>query len=72
MIYISKKLVSFNVPVSLPALYVKERKDSLLFVAVYLNYLIFIGYNEELNKLKGEMTPEFEMTDLGLELLFWA
>jgi Reverse transcriptase (RNA-dependent DNA polymerase) len=49
------------------ALYVKKEKCNLLFVALYVDDLIFMGNNEEMIKdFKEAMTREFEMTDLGL------
>ena len=48
------------------ALYVKVRKNDILFVALYVDDLIFSGNNlDMIEKFKLEMTKEFEMTDLG-------
>ena len=53
------------------ALYVKKKKGNLLFVALYVDDLIFMGNNEEMIKdFKEAMTREFEMTDLGLMKYF--
>ncbi|KAE8732520.1 Detected protein of unknown function [Hibiscus syriacus] len=53
------------------ALYVKKEKGNLLFVALYVDDLIFMGNNEEMIKdFKEAMTREFEMTDLGLMKYF--
>ena len=49
------------------ALYLKVQKDDILFVALYVDDLIFTGNNRDMiEKFKLEMTKEFEMTDLGL------
>ncbi|KAE8735514.1 hypothetical protein F3Y22_tig00000340pilonHSYRG00533 [Hibiscus syriacus] len=53
------------------ALYVKKEKGNLLFVALYVDDLIFMGNNEEMIKdFKEAMTREFEMTNLGLMKYF--
>jgi Reverse transcriptase (RNA-dependent DNA polymerase) len=50
---------------------VKKEKGNLLFVALYVDDLIFMGNNEEMIKdFKEVMTQEFEMTDLGLMKYF--
>ena len=49
------------------ALYTKVQNDDLLFVALYVDDLIFTENNRDMiKKFKSEMTREFEMTDLGL------
>ncbi|KAJ3686893.1 hypothetical protein LUZ61_016057 [Rhynchospora tenuis] len=53
------------------ALYVKEKEGNLLYVALYVDDLIFMGNNEKMTKeFKEVMTREFEMTDLGLMKYF--
>jgi hypothetical protein len=53
------------------ALYVKKEEGNLLFVALYVDDLIFMGNDEKMIKeLKEVMTREFEMTDLGLMRYF--
>ncbi|KAE8655248.1 hypothetical protein F3Y22_tig00117034pilonHSYRG01564 [Hibiscus syriacus] len=53
------------------AMYVKKEKCNLLFVALYVDDLIFMGNNEEMIKdFKEAMTRELEMTDLGLMKYF--
>ncbi|KAJ1691007.1 hypothetical protein LUZ63_015162 [Rhynchospora breviuscula] len=53
------------------ALYVKENKGNLLYVALYVDDLIFMGNDEKMIKeFKEVMTREFEMTDLGLMKYF--
>jgi Reverse transcriptase (RNA-dependent DNA polymerase) len=53
------------------ALYVKKEKGKLLFVALYVDDLVFMGDNEKMIKyFKETMTQEFEMTDLGLMKYF--
>jgi len=43
----------------------------MIFVALYVNDLIFMGNNDEMiEELKGIMTREFEMTNLGLMKFF--
>jgi Reverse transcriptase (RNA-dependent DNA polymerase) len=43
----------------------------VLFVALYVDDLIFIGNNDEMiEEFKGTMTWELEMTDLGLMKFF--
>lgn len=49
----------------------EKEKNNLLFVALYVDDLIFMGNNEEMIKdFKSAMTREFEMTDLGLKKYF--
>lgn len=51
--------------------YMCKKKCSLLFVALYVDDLIFIGNNKEMIKdFKKSMTREFEMTGLGLMKYF--
>ncbi|KAJ3689816.1 hypothetical protein LUZ61_018980 [Rhynchospora tenuis] len=53
------------------ALYVKEKEGNLLYIALYVDDLIFMGNNEKMIKeFKEVMTREFEMTDLGLMKYF--
>ena len=53
------------------ALYVKKNGGNVLFVALYVDDLIFMGNNDEMiEEFKGTMTREFEMTDLGLMKFF--
>ena len=53
------------------ALYVKKEEGNSLFVALYVDDLIFMGNDEKMIKeLKEVMTREFEMTDLGLMRYF--
>ena len=53
------------------AIYVKSKKEEILIVALYVDDLIFLGNNQRLiEKFKGEMKEEFEMTDLGLMKYF--
>ena len=49
----------------------EEKKCNLIFVALYVDNLIFMGNNVEMIKdFKEAMTREFEMTDLGLMKYF--
>ncbi|KAL9271968.1 Retrovirus-related Pol polyprotein from transposon RE1-like protein [Drosera capensis] len=49
------------------ALYVKKKEEDLLFVALYVDDLIFMGNNGDMIEgFKAAMTQEFEMTDLGV------
>jgi Reverse transcriptase (RNA-dependent DNA polymerase) len=53
------------------ALYLKVQKDDILFVALYVDDLIFTGNNRDMiEKFKLEIIKEFEMTDLGLMSYF--
>ncbi|KAJ3693375.1 hypothetical protein LUZ60_008855 [Juncus effusus] len=53
------------------ALYVKKKGNDLLFVALYVDDLIFMGNNDKmLKEFKEAMMREFEMTDLGLMKYF--
>ena len=53
------------------ALYVRKKDNDVLFVALYVDDLIFMGSNEKMVKeFKEAMTREFEMTDLGLMKYF--
>ncbi|KAG8472851.1 hypothetical protein CXB51_034771 [Gossypium anomalum] len=53
------------------ALYVKKNGGNMLFVAHYVDDLIFMGNNGEMiQDFKSKMTQEFEMTDLGLMKFF--
>jgi Reverse transcriptase (RNA-dependent DNA polymerase) len=53
------------------ALYVKKKEGNLLYVALYVDDLIFMGNNEKMIKeFKEVTTQEFEMTDLGLMKYF--
>ncbi|XP_071729312.1 uncharacterized mitochondrial protein AtMg00810-like [Rutidosis leptorrhynchoides] len=48
------------------ALYVKKNKKKVLFIAVYVDDIIFTGNDEKIiQEFKEAMTKEFEMTDLG-------
>jgi Reverse transcriptase (RNA-dependent DNA polymerase) len=52
-------------------IYVKEHKDELMIVALYVNDMIFMGNNQRLiDEFKREMKLEFEMMRyfLGLEI----
>ena len=50
------------------ALYMKVRKDDILFVALYVDDLIFSENNlDMIEKFNVEMTKEFEMTDLDIK-----
>ena len=43
----------------------------MIFVALYVGDLIFLGNNDEMiEEFKGTMTREFEMTDLSLLKFF--
>ncbi|GKD08702.1 retrovirus-related pol polyprotein from transposon TNT 1-94, partial [Tanacetum coccineum] len=49
------------------ALYVKKDGNKLLFIALYVDDIIFMGNDEKMvMEFKEAMTKEFEMTDLGL------
>jgi len=53
------------------ALYTKKSGGSVMFVALYIDDLIFMGSSDKMiEKFKGTMIREFEMTDLGLMRLF--
>ncbi|KAJ4788299.1 polyprotein [Rhynchospora pubera] len=53
------------------ALYVKVCHDDIMFVALYVDDMIFMGNNDDMiEKFKMEMSKEFEMTDLGLMSYF--
>jgi len=53
------------------ALYTKESGGNVIFDALYIDDLIFMGNNDEmLEEFKSTMTQEFEMTDLGLMKFF--
>ncbi|GJU58201.1 retrovirus-related pol polyprotein from transposon TNT 1-94 [Tanacetum coccineum] len=53
------------------ALYVKQDGNKLLFVALYVDHIIFMGNDEKMvMEFKEAMTKEFEMTDLGLMKYF--
>ncbi|KAJ3701279.1 hypothetical protein LUZ61_004984 [Rhynchospora tenuis] len=53
------------------ALCVKVCDDDIMFVALYVDDMIFMGNNNEMiEKFKLEMSKEFEMTDLGLMSYF--
>jgi Reverse transcriptase (RNA-dependent DNA polymerase) len=53
------------------ALYAKKNGGNVLFFALYVDDLIFMGNNDEMiEEFKGIMTREFEMTDLGLKKFF--
>jgi Reverse transcriptase (RNA-dependent DNA polymerase) len=53
------------------ALYLKVQKNDILFMALYVDDLIFMGNNRDMiEKFKLEMTKECEMTDLGLMSYF--
>jgi len=50
-----------------PIVYIKENKDMLLIVILYVDDLIFMGSKDAIvENFKEEMKNEFEMTDLGL------
>jgi len=49
------------------ALYIKKSKGDVMFLALYVDYLIFMGNNVEMiQEFKDIMTKEFEMTNVGL------
>jgi Reverse transcriptase (RNA-dependent DNA polymerase) len=53
------------------ALYAKKNGGNVLFIALYVDDLIFMGNNDEMiEEFKGTMTRKFEMTDLGLMEFF--
>ncbi|XP_022932473.1 uncharacterized protein LOC111438879 [Cucurbita moschata] len=54
------------------ALYIKKSGGNVIFVALYVDDLIFLGNNDDemIEEFKGTMTREFEMTDLGLLKFF--
>jgi Reverse transcriptase (RNA-dependent DNA polymerase) len=53
------------------ALYAKKSGGNMLFVALYVDDLIFIGNNDKMiEEFKSTMTREFEMTDLSLMKFF--
>ncbi|KAL9261957.1 Retrovirus-related Pol polyprotein from transposon RE1-like protein [Drosera capensis] len=53
------------------ALYVKKKKEGLLFVALYVDDLIFMENNGDMiEEFKAAMTQEFEMTDLEVMRYF--
>ena len=53
------------------ALYIKKKGGDVMFIALYVDDLIFTGNNAELiEAFKEVMKKEFEMTDLGLTKYF--
>ena len=53
------------------ALYAKNNGGNMIFVALYVDDLIFMGNNNEMiEEFKGTMIREFEMTNLGLMKFF--
>ena len=53
------------------ALYAKNNGGNMIFVALYVDDLIFMGNNNDMiEEFKGTMRREFEMTDLGLMKFF--
>ena len=53
------------------ALYTKKSVGNVMFVDLYVDDLILMGNNDEMiEKFKGTMIQEFEMTDLGLMRFF--
>jgi Reverse transcriptase (RNA-dependent DNA polymerase) len=53
------------------ALYAMKNGDNVLFIALYVDDLIFMGNNDEMiEEFKGTMTRGFEMIDLGLMKFF--
>jgi len=53
------------------ALCIKKNRGDVMFVALYVDDLIFMGNNVKLIKrFKELMKKEFEMTDLGLMKYF--
>jgi Reverse transcriptase (RNA-dependent DNA polymerase) len=53
------------------ALYAKKNGGNVLFIALYVDDLIFMGNNDEMiEEFKGTITREIEMTDLGLMKFF--
>ncbi|KAJ4790458.1 reverse transcriptase [Rhynchospora pubera] len=53
------------------ALYVKVCHDDIMFVALYVDDMIFMGNNNDMiEKFKLKMSKEFEMTNLGLMSYF--
>ena len=52
-------------------LYIKKKGEDVIFIALYVDDLIFTGNNAELiEAFKEVMKKEFEMTDLGLMKYF--
>jgi Reverse transcriptase (RNA-dependent DNA polymerase) len=50
---------------------VKEKKNELLIVTLYVDDLIFVGNNQRLiDEFKKVMNLEFEMIDLGMMSYF--
>jgi len=50
-----------------PTLYIKEKKDMLLIIVLYVDDLIFMGSDEAIiENFKEEMKKEFKMIDLSL------
>jgi len=53
------------------ALYTKQSGGNVMFVALYVDDLIFMGNSDEMiEKFKGTMIRKFEMIDLGLMKFF--
>lgn len=53
------------------AFYVNKNGGNMLFVALYVNDLIFLGSNDQMTEeFKGTMTWEFEMTNVGMMIFF--
>jgi len=53
------------------AIYAKNSRGNMIFVALYVDDLTFMGNNNEMiEEFKGTMRREFEMTDLGLMKFF--
>ena len=53
------------------ALYAKNSGGNMIFVALYVDNLIFMGNNNEMiEQFKGTMRREFEMKNLGLMKFF--
>ena len=47
-------------------LYIKKHGGRIMFIALYVNDLVFMGNDAKLiKKFKRTMEKEFEMTDLG-------
>lgn len=52
------------------ALYKKKNKGDVMFVALYVDNLIFMGNNVEQIEEFKEVMKEFEMVDLGIRKYF--
>ena len=63
--------MGFQRSVSEPTLYFKKSATDILIVCLYIDDLIFMGSNKEMNEeFKTHMMAEFDMKDLGLMSYF--